>query len=286
MSPDRETFKRRATEALGGARDSIGRTAANAFWEASRLGFRHEIIDPDRNFQRAKEMLESEDWESAIVVYNSLGVPGAAMVADAIEKTNFAPLNQVASIAELEPRISHPESIPSRAIHKTQRSIIRGVTEAKGFELLPEAMRKTPERADHRQFSAGIVQTAVDFLKTRGHVLVIPQPTKDGALLKANPRLYAIWRLSRRATFLLPIAIESNTKRLVPPYSKARLIVGQPRSFEDYAQELDAINLTGRNANIAMSDLIMTDVAKLFTISQRRGYYSRYIPKPKSVTHA
>ncbi|MBI4098355.1 MAG: hypothetical protein HY426_04950 [Candidatus Levybacteria bacterium] len=287
MSPDRETFRRRAAEVLGGARDSIGKTAASAFWEASRRGFRYEIVDPNEHFQRAKDKLEGEDWDSAIVVYDSLGVPGAAMIADAIER-HLAPLNMVAAIAELEPPMSHPgESMPSKALHKAQRSLIKGVTGSKGFEFLPETLQKRGEHSsDPQRFTADISQTAVDFLKTNGHVLVIPQPTKNGALKRANPRLYAIWRLSRRGTFLFPMVIESDMRRLVPPYSKVRLIPGEPRSLEDYAQRLDAIQLTGRDFDVTMTDLIMTDVAKLFTVSQRRGYYGKYIPESRPVSQA
>lgn len=279
----KEAIGRRAAEAfettrrgIQPARDAIGRSAANAFWEASRRGFRYET-DPNENLAEAKGMLESGDWDSGIVFYDSLGIPGAAMIADLLGR-ELAPLNMIAGIAEfdhhiVQPRGNFPRRVVNRVEHAIQGPIIQGVRQTKGFEFISGDYPEETERESSGGFKADVAQRAVDFLRIPGHVLVIPIPTKDGLLVRANPRLYAIFRIRRRRTFGMAIGIDSDTRRLVPPYSKARMIPGKPFSFEDIAQEFDSLReLSGRDLDSTMTAIMIRRLAVLLK-RRRQGYY-------------
>lgn len=279
-----EAFNTRAVQpardALGRisipTREDIGRSAANAFWEASRLGFRYETV-PNENLAEAKRMLESGNWDSGIVFYDSLGIPGAAMIADLLGR-ELAPLNMIAGIAEFDHHIAQPggnfsRRVVNRVEHAIQGPIIQGVKQTKGFEFISGDYPEETEGESSGGFKADVAQRAVDFLRIPGHVLVIPQPTKDGALVKANPRLYAILRLARRRTFAMAIGIDSDTRRLVPPYSKARMIPGVPFSLEDIAQEFDSLQeLSGRDLDSTMTAIMIRRLAVLLK-RRRQGYY-------------
>lgn len=289
-----EAFNTRAVQptrdALGRisipTKEDIGRSAANAFWEASRLGFRYEIV-PNNNLAEAKRMLEGGDWDSGIVFYDSLGIPGAAMIADLLGR-ELAPLNMIAGIAEFDhhiaqPRGNFPRRVVDRVEHAIQGPIIQGVRQTKGFEFISGTAPQSDEHLEEAEressggFKADVAQRAVDFLRIPGHVLVIPQPTKDGALVKANPRLYAILRLARRRTFAMAIGIDSDTRRLIPPYSKARMIPGVPFSLEDIAQEFELLQeLSGRDFDNNMTDIMMRRLAILLK-RKRQGPYKKLV---------
>ena len=206
-----------------------------------------------------------------------MGVPGAAMIADAIGR-NFVPLNMMAGIAEFNQPIPRPgERFPSRALHRAEYGIIKGVSKAKGFEFLPYS-QKMPEveEANPDSFRADVSQAAVNFLKVPGRVLVIPQATENGKLRRANPRLATVARISARGTFLLPAGIVTSTRRIAPPYNDSKLVFGESFSVEEIMQELDELESSGRRLDLTMTDLIMHRQARLIQ-PKRQGYYRKLV---------
>lgn len=147
-----------------------------------------------------------------------MGIPGAAMIVDAIRR-NFAPLNMIAGIEELDRPLPHPgERFPNRIFRRAEYGIVKEVSQAIGFEFIPRSQDEhEAEQADPDKFRADTTQAAVNFLRVSRHVLVIPQSTENGMLKRANPTLATISRISAGRTFLLPAGIVSSTRRLVPP---------------------------------------------------------------------
>ncbi len=286
MSPDRETFRRKAAERFQPARNAIGRiptnrdeaktTAANAFWEFTRLTVRHEVFDPNGNFEAAATHLKTG---SLLVIVNHFDRLDTT-VAGHVMEDHLPPLERVHGVTAL--RYLDPDR--SALISKT----IDTVRGAKGFSIIPVVQDK-PEEIEYyaqntkatkgkepERFNRHAMIDAIRVLGQDGSILMMaPEGTRSpkGRLLRGHEGLDSILRMSRRKALVLPLAIvPPDTRRIVPPYTKVQVIPGELFSLEDIQQEAEA----NPNPNLTLTDRMMMRLAEL--LPQRNwGYYGRFI---------
>lgn len=287
IQPARETIGRFAANARIQAsrvpisREDLGRTAANALWEVTRFTVRHEIIDPEDHFGDARIHLKDG---SLLVIVNHFDRLDTTVIGHVIEQ-NLTPLDRVAGVASL--RYLDPNR--SRLISRT----IDNVSQARGFSVIPIIQDKqeeidyytgNPTATDGktpRRFNREAMIEAVEVLGEAGNVLMMaPEGMRSpkGKLLKAHEGLDSIMRMSRRTALILPIAIvPPDTRRIVPPYTKVKVVPGELFSLEDVQQEYDAERITlGEKPELSVTDRMMVRLARLLP-RKNQGYYRPFI---------
>ncbi|MBI2621262.1 MAG: 1-acyl-sn-glycerol-3-phosphate acyltransferase [Candidatus Levybacteria bacterium] len=265
-------------------REVIGRTASRAAWELTRFTVRHEIDDPQDYFGDAKDHL-ADGGGSLIIIVNHFDRLDTTIIGHVIEQ-NLTTLDRVGGVASLK------YIDPAR--NKLISLVIDHVRQAKGFSIIP-VIQDIPEELEHytknpeaiagkspRRFNLEAMKDAIEWLRKPGSVLMIaPEGTRspNRKLLKAHEGLDSIMRMSRRNALMFPIAlVPPDTRRIVPPYTKVRVIPGQLFSLEDVLQEQEKeAKAPGREKLVpTLTDRMMLRLARLLP-PKNQGYYRPFI---------
>ncbi len=285
MSPDRKEYGTKAAKALTTTRSRIpsrDQIGTSALWELTRYTLRHEIVDPNGHFDDAKEHLRGGG--SLLVIVNHFDRLDTTILGHAIED-NLTPLESVAGVTSL--RYLDPKR--SRLISR----VIDNVRRVKGFSTIPviqdkeeelEYYSENPEALNGkspRRFNLEAMKDAIEFLQTPGNVLMMaPEGTRspDRKLLKGHEGLDSIMKMARRTALVLPVAITPpDTRRIVPPYTKVKVVPGELFSLEDVLieHEEERKNSSIRR-DLTVTDRMMLRLAKLLP-PKNQGYYRRFI---------
>jgi len=236
----------------------LGRLSGEIFLHAVRI----EIIDPNNNFQAAKDQLEKG---SLILSYNHFEgdiFPWARFVAE-----NF-PLTRAAAF------VAKKYLDPSRGILSKTLVVAFGAWEkAYGAKVIPLVQTKEKDRypnADNINF--GSIKKALRFLKEPGNVLAIaPEGTRTltNGLGEAEE---GIERLLKRGENTLALPVSIRPSRVEIHGRPIQIFVGKLFSYMDIQREHEVY------PDIPIKDLIMVRNALLLP-AENHGYYKVLLEK-------
>lgn len=100
----------------------------------------------------------------------------------------------------------------------------------------------------------GILKTSVKFLKANNMILIFPEGTRNGIAKKGKIQNGAVLMSLMSGAEIIPIGIQS--KRVYKPFSKVKINIGKPMSFEEYKSEKGNKSVLDELSKNVMNEII------------------------------